>query len=692
MWDVFALTVLAEIILLYLPSAVLLRGLKLSWLMSLVCAPIVSISVYSCMGIIYDKANIASSWQTMFLPLLIIAVLIVLLSRAVSRSAVTEKRECFFLSDIKKRSWLILLLYVVISSTVTFFYFILPLNGPGSFNQGPDNAAHLSLIQSFLDSGNYSSLNSSYYHDIKNIYQDPTGGNGSGGFYPAAWHCAAALAGSFTGAGAAVSANASLFVFIAIVFPLSVFGFVGTICKNKYLVVLSGAFVALGFGAFPWGILYFGPLYPNFAAFAVIPSCMALFVAAFSRNTAKSRSAIMLLIFAVSLLGLALLQTNAVFTLGVFLIPFCIGLIWRKVGSLKSRFVHYRTAQVFAVFAFLIMCGLVWLIAYNLPIMSGIVSYPWAPFTSLRQEIVNILLLSYRDSAAQPVMGVLVLAGIIYLLKKRTNRWLICTYAITCFMCIVAAVSSGEIRSFLIGFWYTDSYRIAAMAALAAIPLASYGLYATICLIIKVWDKVTDWFSENKTHFRFQYLSVSLVMLALLYYPSFVVPGVGSVATALGEFENSWFNTNNNIGSCVLDHDEQEFLTEVKQVVGDELVINKPDDGSVFAYGGNNIDVFYKRTGIEAYLTDSGESQLFRNNLDEYATNEDVQEAVKKTGAKYLLLLDADVNDKAQTRYWFDHYYKELWQGMDAITEETPGFKVVLAEGDMRLYEIEPVG
>ena len=130
MWDVFALTVLAEIILLYLPSAVLLRGLKLSWLMSLVCAPIVSISVYSCMGIIYDKANIASSWQTMFLPLLIIAVLIVLLSRAVSRSAVTEKRECFFLSDIKKRSWLILLLYVVISSAVTFFYFIFPLNGP----------------------------------------------------------------------------------------------------------------------------------------------------------------------------------------------------------------------------------------------------------------------------------------------------------------------------------------------------------------------------------------------------------------------------------------------------------------------------------------------------------------------------------------------------------------------------------
>ena len=111
----------------------------------------------------------------------------------------------------------------------------------------------------------------------------------------------------------------------------------------------------------------------------------------------------------------------------------------------------------------------------------------------------------------------------------------------------------------------------------------------------------------------------------------------------------------------------------------------------MFSYGGEGIDVFYKRTGIEAYETDSAESQLFRDSLVEYSTNKEVQDAVEKTGAKYLLLLDQNVDDESQERYWFDHYYESLWTGMDAVNDSTPGFKVVLAEGDMRLYEIEPV-
>ena len=31
------------------------------------------------------------------------------------------------------------------------------------------------------------------------------------------------------------------------------------------------------------------------------------------------------------------------------------------------------------------------------------------------------------------------------------------------------------------------------------------------------------------------------------------------------------------------------------------------------------------------------------------------------------------------------------WKGITSITDTTPGFKVVLSEGDMRLYEIEPI-
>ena len=77
--------------------------------------------------------------------------------------------------------------------------------------------------------------------------------------------------------------------------------------------------------------------------------------------------------------------------------------------------------------------------------------------------------------------------------------------------------------------------------------------------------------------------------------------------------------------------------------------------------------------------------------LNEYANNLDVKEAVERSGAKYLLVLDQG-EDKEGDRYWFGHYNSTEWVGIDAITDETPGFKVILAEDDMRLYEIESVG
>ena len=40
-----------------------------------------------------------------------------------------------------------------------------------------------------------------------------------------------------------------------------------------------------------------------------------------------------------------------------------------------------------------------------------------------------------------------------------------------------------------------------------------------------------------------------------------------------------------------------------------------------------------------------------------------------------------------KNRYLFS-YYPDQWTGIDAINDQTPGFEVVLSEGDMRLYRI----
>ena len=63
-----------------------------------------------------------------------------------------------------------------------------------------------------------------------------------------------------------------------------------------------------------------------------------------------------------------------------------------------------------------------------------------------------------------------------------------------------------------------------------------------------------------------------------------------------------------------------------------------------------------------------------------------VQQAVSDFGAEYLLLLDYQ-NENGSGMY-SGGYDASDWQGVLSVTDETPGFEVVLSEGDMRLYRI----
>lgn len=692
MWFLFALTVIAELAVLYLPGALIARSMRLSRLVSIIIAPVISIALYEVMAILFAKLAIFSSWQTLFLPLLCFGLLVFLLRTIVDRAQLRSKER----DSALKHDWSILLLYVGVAILICGFYFILPLNGANSFCQEPDNAVHLSYIQSFIDSGNYSPLDASLYHAITNPAQDPTGGNGGGSFYPAAWHGVTALAASFFNVSASLAENASLFVFLAFVWPMNCFLLIRSLAPNNFAIKAIGSIVVMAFAAFPWAFLTFGPLYSNLAAFIMVPAGMYLVLAFFNVNPEPSCKApskfALILIFLFELIDLALLQTNAVFTLGILILPFVMVYLWQhlvRYKELHPLMFKYRYLLMLLVLA---ICVLVWLICFKLPIMQSIGSYPWPPFESLRQEVVNLLLVSYRDSAAQPVLGLLIIAGVIYLMVKKQHRWLIVSYLITCFLCIVAAVDSGLSRQLLIGFWYTDSYRIAAMTALAGWPLAVFGAYAGVKIVVKIFERIVSWCHDAMRPKQTFVAAVCSALLAIaIFYPNFAIPGMLQVTTGLGEFEGKWFENNNNTGYCVLDHDEQEFLDQVKPIVGNSLVINKPDDGSCFAYGYNRMDILYKRTGIDGFDSDSPSSKTIRNLLYQYSEDPNVQEAVNEVGAKYVLILDYDVDDDTQQRYWFEHYYENFWHGLDNIRDDTPGFKVVLKQGDMRLYEIEPI-
>lgn len=83
------------------------------------------------------------------------------------------------------------------------------------------------------------------------------------------------------------------------------------------------------------------------------------------------------------------------------------------------------------------------------------------------------------------------------------------------------------------------------------------------------------------------------------------------------------------------------------------------------------------------------EGKLIRSRLCDYAIDDEVKAAVEDQEIQYVLLLDKD--DFAGER--METCTKDLnaWRGIMGITDETKGFEVVLAQGDMRLYRLTDV-
>ena len=118
------------------------------------------------------------------------------------------------------------------------------------------------------------------------------------------------------------------------------------------------------------------------------------------------------------------------------------------------------------------------------------------------------------------------------------------------------------------------------------------------------------------------------------------------------------------------------------------LVLNEPNDGSVFLYSLCDANMYYRQFALPSNPDEeTGASRLLRESLAEVTENVDVQNAVHSLGAQYLLVLDLEGHADNRRRY-LPSYSPDQWSGIDAVNDATPGFEVLMSEGDMRLYRI----
>lgn len=687
---------LVSILFVFGPGTLLLSALGCRKALSLSCAPIATLFIYAVLSIILPMLGIRCGWTSIVLPALVVSFLAFLTRYVSNRCGELHGKVKRHEVSVNPVDIITLIVSLSVSGGLFVLYFHY-LGGIDKLIQGFDTVYHVNLVRSFIESGNYSSLSASIYPLSEPLASTPLIEN-SGSFYPALWHVLCAMLVDATGAQIDVVANVTNVVLCGVAYPVGFWGLLKVLFPKDDYVLVAGSICGTAFFAFPWAILLRGEQFPQAAAFALVPSSVLLFINIFEakrglfsgkRLTGKKDSVprkalpgiiVPAALFLCSLVALVFVQSNAVFTVGIFAAFYVAHLIFEAACPLPRR--------ILLVIAWFVLVAFVWAVVYLSPPMHGVVSFSWDSYATCQEAVYDVLTLSLgQNASAQLTLGVLIMTGALYAVfsRKRRQVWLLALYVFAAFIYVIDVSSDGFLKHLLAGFWYTDPMRTAAMLALFGALLASLGLSLITKGIARIVSRARKRDALSLSSGLLLSLGTTAMFALCIYYPKPLVVAQIDLSTQFSYLAASLRGLASADFVSILDTSEQDFVFEAfANVPKGSVVINVPDDGSSFLFGLYDINVYYHRGDMGEM--ESTDSRLIRTGLADYLNNSDVRKAVEAVGAEYVLILDRpDVEGK---RGVFHTYQRDMWSGIEGVDDRTPGFSLVLSEGDMALYKI----
>lgn len=739
MWIGFSVAAIAAAAFLYVPGYVAARAIGCTRVVALAAAPLPSMALYAVLGIAFGLVGVAVPWFGLAGSALAVAAAAFAIGAVVrrARSAHVEPAadrarrgadalgfsagRISFGGDVSPRLDALLLGLVAIMGVVFgAVFFAGNLSSPDSILQEYDNVHHLSEIRTFMETGTWSSLSVSSYAFPEEEHLSPFGYDA--GFYPSAWHCVCAFVACATGVPVAAAVNAVNFAFSFVVYPMGAFLFMRELFCDRVEAAVLGAAASLCVVAFPWTFLEFGPLYPNLAANALVFPAAFAFLALVGGESARPRRVRAAALLVIGVVGIALAQPNGVFALGALVAPLIVQragcTAWRACAGRPRRAVAAIAAGAAAV----AVIAALWLVAYGLPFMQSIVSNTWLASMGVGEGLAHVFAFSYGEAPASGihvVFGILAIAGAVCALASRRHAWLAFSYAFSVVAFVLVVSTEGAAKHLLAGFWYTDPRRMLALMGMFAAPLAALALDGVARAAARLAAHRTDSGVGGRTPggagsrragtvanggwpHRRSARSASAVAPAVVVAVAFVLlsavvplPAPGGAIAAPLAATGSWVERQNdwdNESQLVLTGEERDFAREANELLPDGAVVaNAPNDGSAYLYGAEGMEMAYRYlTGYDGDddTGETSESRLVRTALRDIASRDDVRVAAEKMGIEYVLLLDQGDPRGEDRRYLFS-YGQDDWSGIEGIADGTPGFEVVMSEGDMRLYRIE---
>ena len=676
MWASFFLCAAVIVFALYLPGYLLLRGVGLPRTLSLGAAPLVSVTGFCLIAIVLGFASVPCGWPNVFLPVLAAGVLVFGISwQRRPRPAAPDRKQLALAA-----------FYLAVGGLVCLYVFVKPLDSPESFYCRFDDQTHYNLARHFIDTGDWSAL----HHSDGAASHVPTST-----YYPSAWHLMAALAFSLTDIDLPIIFNALNAVLAGLVYPLSSLALMTALFPRRRSVVAAGAVATMAFACFPWVLLLKGQLLANLISFSLVPAALALIMRPFDEGGLKHwRGIVAASILTVTFFGLA--HPNGLFTALVFLAPFLI----HKAAEAARRSPRLAPGNPFrrpplGWLTGAVLCYAIWQLMLYAPPLQQVVLYDNTGNLNLSwpESFYAAAAFSlYPEQPPQWILAAVCVVGVVALVRRR-RAWLALpgTYMLLVYAACRCVDAGYTLRTFLAGFWYSDPYRILCCAEIFLVPVAATGLAAIAGFIARRARRLSP-----KPALVLVLATFSLVN----FFPIFVaspehdlprnVEGshfVPTVGTAFGYFHLLFEEGYDMSEEQIYSADEEAFVRRAMEMIPpDALVINDPHDGSAFAYGLNGLNTYYRHIDLG---TETEASPLIREHLAELAADPEVARAVQDAGAAYVLQLDHGT--PFEDGVWLiqtNEDNRKDFAGIEAVDDGTPGFEVVMKEGDMRLYRI----
>lgn len=618
-------------------------GLRLRGLMLWALAPVVSTAIIGLSAIVYGELGVP--WSTFTVAAACLAV--VLLAWTVRFLPAPQRT-----APASRRGSVLLVAGLAVGVVAGVARFALYVGNPQAISQTNDAMFHLNAVRWIIETADASSL-----HVAAMV--------GGSGVYPAAWHGLDSLVAMASGADISTSANMLSLAVAFGAWPLGIAWLTMVATRSRLTAALAAAQSSMLL-VFPLLMLEWGVLYPYGLSLALLPAAVGVVIAtvrwvggagplAGRLGNAVLGSALVL----VAAGAIALAQPSTLLAWGLLTL---IWLTWRAAARARVARGARRAVVVAVPAALWVAFVVLWIGLTRMTTGSH-----WEPFTGEAQAVLDVLVNGHMWLPPAVGVSILCAVGLVAAARHRSLRWLATGWLVFAALYVAAAsVDHDFVRRWVVGAWYADPYRLAALAPVTVVPLAAIGL-----------SEIVRWASRTLSRRRDPEPVGTAWAITAIAAVAAVGTALVPVLTMPNVFEDEWdaqsrYESNPR---SFLSPDERLLLERMATTVPtDATIIANPSTGAAFGYvlSGRNV---YPRT----WQAPSGDAwAVLAAGLNKAATDPAVCAALAELGSPGYVI-DFGPGEASPGRY--------VMPGMSGF-EGRPGFEKVDQRGEASLWRI----